>query len=508
MKTLKKIADNYLKIKSKLDHFILSSKSVDIQEFTRTNNLHLFKRLQLISITLIIVYFYYLFADTILLRDVESHSFRLNLIIIHLISLFISLAYLLIYRNIREKEIFAATPKATILINGYILLYVLLGVGTSLNSQQLTGNIDAYIIIVIAVSVLLHVKPTHLFFIFFFSHLLFYIGLSFINPNGYENITKQINSTATVIVAYMIAVVFYTYRLKAFFTRIKLKEKEDSFKKLFDINPFPLVLTSADDGSIIEVNHRAIEFYGVNKEDISKFNATDFYKSNEERQPVIEELKKTGHVKNHIIQQKNMNGEFKWVLLNYELIEYGNRKCILTGVTDVTDLKKIEAELIQHASTDILTGINNRRSGLQQIEDILDKAREYHFPFTLCFVDVNNLKIVNDKYGHAEGDFLIKRTCEVIKGVIEEQDIFFRYGGDEFIMLFPEKSLQEVEYLWNDIVKKLSADHFLHKKPYPVSISHGLFFFDGDEEITIDEMIEIADQEMYREKLAIKKVYS
>lgn len=505
---LNKLTGNFQKIKLKLNLFILNSKSVNLQEFTKMNNLHLLKRLQMISIILIIVYFYYLFADYVLLKDVDSFSFRRNLVIIHFISLLISIVYLFIYQNIKEKDTFASSLKATILINTYTVLYGLLGVTTSLNSQLLTGNIDAYTVIIIGISVFLHVKPTHLFFIFLFTHLSFYIGLSIINPSGYEHITKQINSTATVIVAFLVSFVFYTYRLNAFFTKIKLKERENSFRKLFEINPFPLVLTSAEDGSIVEVNNRAVEFYGVAKEDISKYKAYDFYISEEERRPIIEELRKTGHVKNHIIQQKVSDGEFKWVLLNYELIDYGNKKCILTGVTDVTDLKKIEAELIQHASTDILTGIHNRRSGLQQVEDILYKSRKYQYPFTLCFVDVNNLKVVNDKYGHAEGDFLIKRTCEVMKEFVEEQDIFFRYGGDEFIMVFPQKSHHEVEILWNDLVEQLSSDEHLNKKPYPVTVSHGLFFYDGDEEISIEEMIEVADQEMYREKLALKKVYS
>lgn len=486
----------------------MNSKSVNSQDFTQMNNRHLLKRLHMISIILIIVYFYYLFADYILLSEVDSLPFRRNLIIIHFMSLFISLVYLFIYQNIKQKEKFASYPKATILINTYTVIYGLLGVAASLNSQLLTGNIDAYIVIIIGISVFLHIKPTHLFFIFLFVHLSFYIGLAMLNPSGYEHITKQINSTTTVIVAFLISLAFYTYRLNAFFTKIKLKEKEDSFRKLFEINPFPLVLTSAEDGSIVEVNNRAVEFYGVAKEDISKYKAADFYISKEERRPIIEELRRTGHVKNHIIQQKVTNGEFKWVLLNYELIDYGNRKCILTGVTDVTDLKKIEAELIQHASTDILTGINNRRSGLQQMEDLLYKSKKYHYPFTLCFVDVNNLKVVNDKYGHTEGDFLIKRTCEVMKGFVGEQDIFFRYGGDEFIIVFPQKLDEEVEFLWNHFVKQLSSDRLLYKKPYPVTVSHGLFFYDGSEDISIEEMIEIADQEMYREKLALKKVYS
>lgn len=495
----------YMNIKAKLDLLILHHKSTTIQEFTKFNNRNLLKRIHIVSITLIIIYFYYFFVDFILLRDIEQTSYRETLIIIHILSLVISIIYLFIYQNIKQNEPFISSNKATFLINSYLIIYCFLGVASSLNSQQLTGNIDAYIIIVIGISALFHIRPTHLFFIFFLTQLCFYLGLSLTSGNGYDHITKQINSTATVVVAFLVSFVFYTYRLNAFVSNIQLKVKEDSFRKLFEINPFPLVLTSSVDGRIVEVNNRALEFYGVSMDELPKFKASDFYKSSADRSPIIEELKRTGHVKNHVIEQKVVNGEFKWVLLNYELIDYHNEKCILTGVTDVTDLKKIEAELIKHATTDILTGIQNRRSGLQRLENLLNEAREYHFPFTLCFVDVNNLKIVNDKYGHAEGDYLIKRTCEVIKKYIEEQDIFFRYGGDEFIIVFPQKTLQEVEFLWVNIVKRLSSNHSLTKKPYPISVSHGLYSYSQDEDRTVEEMIEKADQEMYREKLELNK---
>lgn len=72
--------------------------------------------------------------------------------------------------------------------------------------------------------------------------------------------------------------------------------------------------------------------------------AKEFYKNQQQRQAIIEELKKTGFIKNQVIEQKTANGNYRWVQLNYELIDYKGEECILAGVTDVTDLKEMEAE--------------------------------------------------------------------------------------------------------------------------------------------------------------------
>lgn len=497
----------FKKIKSALSIIFQEKKLGHFDEFNQDNTRQLLKRLNMISMALLLVYVYYFFADVYLLRAIEDMSFRLTLIIIHLVSLLCSLLYLFIYRKIKSDEEFLQSKKAERLVYLFISFYCILGAAASLNSQKLTGNIDAYIIIIIGIAVLLHIRPVYTFSIFLITQISFCIGLSIVVENGNDFIMKQINSTATVIIAFFVSATFYTYRRNAFIHTLNLEAKENNFMKLFKVNPFPLVITSAVDGRILEVNDQALAFYGAKREDIPNFNAANFYRSDDERRPVIEELRKTGYLRNHIIQQKVLNGELKWVILNYELIDYNDEKCILTGVTDVTDLKRLEAELIQHASIDLLTGIYNRRSGISQMEELLADAKTEYFSFCLCFVDVNNLKVVNDKFGHAEGDYLIRKTCDVIKKHVGDKDIFFRFGGDEFIIVFRRKNTEEVHSIWHLIADTLASIQKLEKKPYPFSASHGLFYYEPGTDITIEDMIRLADEEMYREKNELKKLF-
>lgn len=507
LNNLSYLNDYLTKIKSTLFKAHKDHQSEHFKRFLHHHNIQLLKRLHIISIALMVLYLYYFFTDFILLAKVDNLSYRIILATIHFLSFFISFIYLFIYRKIKGNDPFLNSWKSEAILSFYILFYGFLGVSASINSQQLTGNVDAYIAIIIGIAVLLHIRPLYLFFLLLVIHSSFYIGLNLTVVNEHDLITKQINSTATVIIAFFISVSFYTLRKNAFFSEASLKEKEDNFKKLFDINPFPLVLTSAVDGRVIEVNKQGLEFYGASRDDIANVKAADFYRSYEERIPIIAELRKSGQVRNQVIQQKVKNGEYKWVILNYELIDFGNEKCILTGVTDITDLKKIEADLIKSATIDLLTGISNRRSGIAQIEKLLTEAKRNHFSFTLCFIDVNNLKMVNDQYGHAEGDNLIKRTCEVIQEFVAKEDIFMRYGGDEFILVFPRKNELDVNLIWEKIIDRLSSEHLMNQKHYPISVSHGLFYFQPDSDISIEEMIQYADEKMYEEKFEMKKIH-
>jgi PleD family two-component response regulator len=107
--------------------------------------------------------------------------------------------------------------------------------------------------------------------------------------------------------------------------------------------------------------------------------------------------------KNYILEACE-HGDSKWVMINYELLEYQSESCILAGITDITDLKAVEHELSLHASMDILTGNLNRRSGMKKLQLELLRAKNNDTSFLLCFIDINSLKLVNDQYGHREGD--------------------------------------------------------------------------------------------------------
>ncbi|RJS59311.1 GGDEF domain-containing protein [Bacillus sp. PK3_68] len=416
---------------------------MDDKSFVKTNHIFLLHRLKIASIILLILYAYYLYVDVILVNDLKDPSFRYTLIALHSAGFLLSILYLYFYRKIKNKGFIFTSMWPAFLINTYVIFYVFMGAMASINSQRFTGNVDAYAIILISVAVILPIKPKHAFFIFLFNHAAFLIGLYMVNEDKYTLIAKQINTTIAAIIAFFIVLTFYANRRSQFIHKLKIKENEASFRKLFEVNPYPLLLTTISDGKIVLINQRAIDFYQHSFGQIEPFEGNLIYNNLEERFFIVKQLSKYGSIKNHIVEQNISPGVTKWLSVNYELIEHENEKHILAGVTDITNFKKVEAELRRHASVDILTGVINRRSGTE----ILQNAQKQHKEFILCFIDINNLKEVNDKYGHSEGDELIKSVCQEITKHIEKEDVFFRYGGDEFIIVFLiSKCLRSIKY--------------------------------------------------------------
>ncbi|MBL5767971.1 sensor domain-containing diguanylate cyclase [Heyndrickxia sporothermodurans] len=251
------------------------------------------------------------------------------------------------------------------------------------------------------------------------------------------------------------------------------------------------------------INQKAIDFFRLSTKKLLP-NLNTFYKNKEERLSIIERLKKEGSAENYTLKLQNQDGSARWVLVNYKLIDYMEKPCILAGLADITDIKRKEEELMRHASFDMLTGAFNRRRGMELLENRYQMAKVNHQEFVICFVDVNNLKIVNDQFGHHEGDKLVNTICNIINQQLDEKDILFRYGGDEFIIVFYEKSMELAERYWKQIHKKMNEFNMTAAKPYQLSVSHGLFHYHSGVHLTLDEMINSADKEMYIEKNRVK----
>ncbi len=121
-------------------------------------------------------------------------------------------------------------------------------------------------------------------------------------------------------------------------------------------------------------------------------------------------------------------------------------------------------------------------------------------PMSLAYLDIDELKEVNDEYGHSEGDFLICKTVEIIKKCKREADVLARVGGDEFVMILPDCSKEDASYVFERILEQFINYNKLEQKEYTVSFSFGLAEYSHLEILKVESLIQKADDDMYENK--------
>ena len=132
----------------------------------------------------------------------------------------------------------------------------------------------------------------------------------------------------------------------------------------------------------------------------------------------------------------NEDGIYMDVLLT--LIQYEGKPAVLVTLRDITERKKAEAELQRLVITDNLTGLFNQKYFYDVITKEIERAKRHNRPLSMLLLDIDFFKDFNDKYGHWEGDFVLKTIGNIILNSVRDIDMAFRYGGEEFSVLLPE----------------------------------------------------------------------
>lgn len=153
------------------------------------------------------------------------------------------------------------------------------------------------------------------------------------------------------------------------------------------------------------------------------------------------------------------------------------------------------------ATTDGLTGIFNHRYFYRRLDEEFIRAERYHIPISTIMLDVDNFKEINDTLGHRVGDHVLKELAVLLKSRIRKSDIVARYGGDEFIILLPQSDREGAETEVNRILRSLS-DYNFESMPgsTKLSISYGISTYPDSEILKADDLVAVADRELYTHK--------
>ncbi len=222
----------------------------------------------------------------------------------------------------------------------------------------------------------------------------------------------------------------------------------------------------------------------------------------------IEHQRQKGTVSNNTdttrfeVQQKCKDGSWIWTEIcatphydnNGNLIGYH-------GISrDITERKQFLDELYHQATIDDLTRIPNRRHFMVLAEKEMKSAKRYHHPISIIVIDFDNLKKINDTYGHLAGDRALSVFARIVQQIVREVDILGRFGGDEFLILLPETNEEQAFRVMERINQVLeSSPIFYQDDSFSLSVSSGIASIENWTD-TLEDLLNRADAALYEAK--------
>lgn len=181
---------------------------------------------------------------------------------------------------------------------------------------------------------------------------------------------------------------------------------------------------------------------------------------------------------------------------------------IITAITviskEITDYKKMQEQLRELSLTDQLTCVYNRRGLFTLVDPMLKQAKRMKNGIFMLYADIDNLKEINDTFGHKEGDAALIETANILKTNYRESDIIARIGGDEFVVIPVGTAGDDIEKIVDRLEKSLEIYNSGRKDIYRLSLSIGVTYYDPGNPCSIEELLIQADELMYKHKKSKK----
>lgn len=283
---------------------------------------------------------------------------------------------------------------------------------------------------------------------------------------------------------------------------------EKYYRFIFE-NSLDAILLTIPDGRIYKANQAACEMFMMTESEICFAGHDLIVDPNDPNlQKAIDERKKTGKVRAELTFLRKGGSKFIGDVTSAIFKDEKGTEWSAMIIRDVTKYKLDEEKLIhsrdemtEYAMYDILTGTLNRRGFVNKLQQEMSRAKRENKPLSLIFMDLDCFKKVNDVYGHAVGDEVLKRIVNNIALSLRSYDIVGRYGGDEILICLPNTSV----YSAVDIAERLRYEIeqiTIHWNSYEIrtTVSSGVLSYDSTSNDDTNSLIEKVDNVMYSAK--------
>lgn len=296
-----------------------------------------------------------------------------------------------------------------------------------------------------------------------------------------------------------------------------LSRSNASLENIFENSTIGMALVSSS-GQWVKVNHSLVDMLGYTKNHLLSitFQEITHHDDLEKDLTLLDALSK-GAIPSYQLEKRYLtaNGAYIWILLSVSIVwdANGDVKYYIAQIQNIDERKNMEIslkeqrkslyeinmELEKLASQDSLTGIANRRKFLSHLNAEIKKSANHSEPLSLAIVDVDYFKSYNDEFGHHEGDSALISIAKILSHSITEKDIIARFGGEEFIILFPGSTEDECLLLCEKLRTSIEKSKNF-KRTVTISIGAVTYFPDGKIVVTFDDLLKVADGKLYEAK--------
>jgi diguanylate cyclase (GGDEF)-like protein/PAS domain S-box-containing protein len=297
---------------------------------------------------------------------------------------------------------------------------------------------------------------------------------------------------------------------------IKLRESEERFRAgeeryrtIFQTSIDAIQITRLDDGTILDVNRTALDFFGCDRDQIVGKTALEigFWANPNDRTVFVKMMLQCGTCRNMEFQARKRTGETFWAMISASTIELDGVPCILSIIRDISAAKAAEEEIRALAFYDPLTQLPNRRLMAERLRQLVAADSRSGHKGALLFIDIDDFKTLNDTLGHKTGDLLLQEAAFRLTACLREVDTVARLGGDEFVVILEdlsanaEEAATQATIVAEKIRSSLARPYILSGRECLSSSSIGITLV-GDRKDGIDELLQQADIAMYQAKAA------